>query len=94
MFRQEYPATPDEAFIATGQCVFDKEKIILRREEVKGAKWEKGIFRFDYDGTHVTDIRWEEDENGPIRIHMRPVATLRARLVNTLSSRTRGRIRA
>lgn len=74
MFRQEYPATPDEAFIATGQCVFDKEKIILRREEVKGAKWEKGIFRFDYDGTHVTDIRWEEDENGPIRIHTRPVA--------------------
>ena len=34
-FRQEYPATPDEAFISTGQCVFDKDILMLRRKQVR-----------------------------------------------------------
>ena len=28
LFHQEYPSCPEEAFIASGNCVFDKEKII------------------------------------------------------------------
>ena len=61
LFRQEYPATPDEAFIATGSCVFDKERIVLRREEVRGLEWERGMFRYDYrerDGRKISNIRW------------------------------------
>ncbi|WP_458407784.1 hypothetical protein, partial [Anaerotignum sp.] len=30
MFHQEYPATPEEAFIATGSCVFDSKAIVIR----------------------------------------------------------------
>ena len=32
MFRQEYPANPDEAFLHSGTGVFDNEQVILRRE--------------------------------------------------------------
>ena len=30
LFRQEYPSAPEEAFILTGRCIFDKEKISSR----------------------------------------------------------------
>ena len=29
-FQQEYPSTPEEAFIASGDCAFDKEQLILQ----------------------------------------------------------------
>ena len=32
MFRQEYPANPDEAFLHSGTGVFDNEQVILQRE--------------------------------------------------------------
>lgn len=83
-FHQEYPATPEEAFIATGQCVFDKEKIILRMEQVRKETWERGIFRIqyagidveegfeDYRGRRIASFRWEPDKKGPIRIRVHP----------------------
>lgn len=76
-FRQEYPASPDEAFIASGNCVFDQRALVLRREQVKDAEWERGMFRYTYDDTQesgkkLTDIRWEPDPNGIIRIHTKP----------------------
>jgi len=48
LFKQEYPATPDEAFIATGMCVFNKDQIVLRRKKVQEEKWERGRFRIKY----------------------------------------------
>lgn len=72
-FRQEYPATPDEAFISTGQCVFNKDALVLRREQVRNVRWERGMFRIEYDITEkIADFRWEPDEKGPIRIRVHP----------------------
>lgn len=76
-FRQEYPASPDEAFVASGTCVFDQEALVLRREQVKDIPWERGSFRFDYDdrkpkGEKISNIRWEPDPKGIIRVHALP----------------------
>ena len=45
LFHQEFPATPDEAFISTGRCAFDKAALVLRREQVRELPWERGEFR-------------------------------------------------
>ena len=71
IFRQEYPATPDEAFLATGSCVFDQEKIVPWREIVRTKKAETGSFRFEYDGLRISEIEWQRG-NGPIRIYKKP----------------------
>lgn len=71
-FKQEYPATPDEAFIATGLCVFDKEALVLRRAAVSNDKWEYGRFTYSYDGLKITDIKWQPEKKGPIRIKYQP----------------------
>lgn len=31
LIKQEYPCTPEEAFLSSGACIFDKEKIIQRK---------------------------------------------------------------
>lgn len=73
LFRQEYPATPDEAFIATGRCAFDKAALVLRREKVRTDKWERGAFRVQkgIDGK-ILDWEWKPDERGPLRIRKHP----------------------
>lgn len=75
LFHQEYPACPDEAFISTGRCVFDKASLITRRERVRALKWERGRFRVtrDYAGK-IASFEWETDEKGPIRLLKRPEA--------------------
>lgn len=35
-FKQEYPSCPEEAFITSGRPVFDTQKLLLRREQVRG----------------------------------------------------------
>ena len=72
-FKQEYPATPDEAFIATGDCVFDKDLLVRRRKAVQETKWERGSFRVEYglDGKIHTH-KWQEERSGAIRILKRP----------------------
>ena len=73
LFHQEYPATPDEAFIATGQCVFDQAALVLRREQVRKDTWERGMFRVEKgpDGK-ILRYKWTEDRAGPIRIRKKP----------------------
>lgn len=71
-FKQEYPATPDEAFIATGTCVFDKEALVLRRAAVSADKWEYGRFTYKNDGLRISDIKWQPEKGGPIRIKKKP----------------------
>lgn len=73
VFQQEYPATPEEAFLSTGNCVFDKEKILARLGQVRsGPKPERGEFTYEYDGMHITDILWKKDTAGKIAIYERP----------------------
>lgn len=69
-FKQEYPINPEEAFISTGKCYFDKQNIIERMQEVKEVKPEmQGYFEYDYNGTSIKNIRWVEDKEGPIKIY-------------------------
>lgn len=69
-FKQEYPSCPDEAFLASGNCVFDKDKILARIEELKDKRPLKiGSFLYDYDGLKITNIRFQEDKNGIIKIY-------------------------
>lgn len=73
LFHQEYPSTPEEAFIATGQCVFDKKILILRREQVKTEIWERGRFRIEHDiSGSVLSFEWEPEERGPVWIRKHP----------------------
>jgi hypothetical protein len=67
IFRQEYPSNPDEAFIVSGESVFDNEVIIKLRD--RAPKPEKvGEFTYKYDGKRITKIKFVEKENGCISI--------------------------
>lgn len=78
LFHQEYPATPDEAFIASGRPIFNNAVIIARREAVKDIPCSVGEFTYtrlydpDSERVTLTDIRWTETEDGPIRIYEMP----------------------
>lgn len=73
LFHQEYPSTPDEAFISTGRCVFDKKALVLRREQVRTLAWEYGAFRIEKDiSGHIVKWEWIPDSTGPIRILKHP----------------------
>ena len=68
MFHQEYPCTPDEAFISTGRCAFDKVKLVLRRKQTEHLPWERGRFRLKAGN----EVEWIPDKKGPIRILKKP----------------------
>ena len=77
-FKQEYPASPEEAFIATGACVFNKALIIQRLAELRNVEPIK-TGHFEYDKTFISrevakisNIRWIDDVNGEIQIHALP----------------------
>lgn len=62
MFRQEYPASPGEAFLHSGTGVFDNEQIVLRMERLPSPAG-RGEF---------TDGEWTESENGAITLYELP----------------------
>ncbi len=62
MFRQEYPASPGEAFLHSGTGVFDNEQIVLRLERLPEPAG-RGEF---------TDGEWTESETGPITLYELP----------------------
>lgn len=85
--KQEYPITPEEAFVSSGDCVFDKEAIsnqIIRARALKSAR--RGAFEYkkecvpiaDADGNivdtewHIKDIVFRETADGFITIHEDP----------------------
>ena len=71
LIKQEYPCTPEEAFLASGNCVFDKEAIIRRIAELK-EPLKQGYFSYKYNGIKITNIKWQDDPNGPIKIYKLP----------------------
>lgn len=72
-FKQEYPITPEEAFISTGKCYFEQDNIIKRIQEVKDIKpVQQGYFDFEYNGLKITKIKWVEDKEGAIKIYEKP----------------------
>lgn len=73
-FKQEYPSCPEEAFISTGNCIFDKEQIIKRLRYVpKPIK--QGYFIYDETAAKqnkMKDIKWVNDKQGCIKIYQLP----------------------
>lgn len=85
--KQEYPITPTEAFVSSGDCVFDKEAINNRLVEVARLQpVKKGYFTYRKEGVPITDsednivdmeyrlrdIKFEERPDGYITIHEEP----------------------
>ena len=50
LIKQEYPCTPNEAFLTSGNCVFDTDKIVTRIDEAP-KPLKTGYFEYDYDDT-------------------------------------------
>ena len=71
LIKQEYPCTPEEAFLLSGKCAFDTDAIMARLTRIpKPIK--TGYFTYDYDGLKITNIRWVNDRNGYIKIYNLP----------------------
>ena len=67
-FRQEYPITPEEAFITSGTSIFNTE-LILEHMKSLPDPIKRGYFNYDYDGLHITNIQWRDDPLGYIKIY-------------------------
>lgn len=76
LIKQEYPCTPEEAFISSGQCAFDTEILIHRLNEIKQHKVLKtGYFTYDEEAIlsgQMKNIKWVNDKNGYIKIFELP----------------------
>ena len=70
-FRQEYPISPEEAFIVSGLSVFNTEKVLQRINQLK-EPLDRGYFTYRPDGKTLTDIKWVSDPNGCIAIYEKP----------------------
>lgn len=76
LIKQEYPCSAEEAFLASGNCIFDKEKIINRIQQLK-EPIKQGYFKYDtyYNEKEnevlIDDdsIEWVDDSNGYIKIY-------------------------
>ena len=85
--KQEYPITPTEAFVSSGDCVFDKEAInnqLARCSSLQGAR--KGYFEYEKeaiplvnsDGNMVgvewkiKNIKFVDSKDGYITLHEEP----------------------
>lgn len=71
LIKQEYPCTPQEAFLLSGANAFDTSAILTRLQHIP-KPIHTGYFTFDYDGLKITNIRWKNDKNGYIKLYMLP----------------------
>ena len=74
LIKQEYPCTPQEAFLLSGKNVFDTAVILERLARLK-KPLKTGYFTYDYDGLRISNIRWVSDKNGYIRLYDVPRLT-------------------
>lgn len=73
VFKQEYPITPEEAFLSTGSCYFDKDIIINRIQELREKEpILRGLFLCDYDGLKISNIKLKKDNKGELKIYKKP----------------------
>lgn len=71
LIKQEYPCSPQEAFLLPGLAVFDTEKLLARLQQIK-KPLKTGYFTYDYDDLRISNIKWVSDRNGFIRIYQLP----------------------
>lgn len=79
IFHQEYPAYPEEAFVATGTCAFDAEAVVERLEKIpKPIKIGDFKYKVNYssDGKKITvlDDSFVDFKQGSIKIFEEPQA--------------------
>lgn len=79
LIKQEYPCTPDEAFVASGKCYFNKDNIIKRidlLEEQENRIEDIGYFKHDIviknNRKVITNIKWTSDSLGCIKLIKKP----------------------
>lgn len=70
-FKQEYPICPEEAFLSTGNCYFNKENIINRINNTPDPII-RGKFNCFYDGIRIRNQKFLEQEQGEIQIYEYP----------------------
>ena len=61
--RQEYPCTPDEAFVSGGECVFDKEKLTQALVRCERGAPRRGYFTYKRRRADVLDAHGEVIES-------------------------------
>ena len=74
LFRQEYPCTPDEAFLLSGDAFFDND-VIMARRSVAPKPLHEGMFAYtepEMEGGAPVDWMFTERVNGFIRIYEEP----------------------
>lgn len=76
LIKQEYPCTPEEAFLLSGATAFDTEKLQERLANIK-KPLKTGYFTYTYDdtkpaGKKISNIKWVNDKNGYINIYQMP----------------------
>ena len=71
LIKQEYPCTPQEAFLLSGKNVFDTAIILSRLEKLPRAI-KTGYFRYSYDGIQINNIQWVNDPDGYIKLYQMP----------------------
>lgn len=82
LIKQEYPCTPEEAFLNSGYCVFEAEKLTLRKaeltEEYKNNPYLQGNFEFKWNNEETRDfiinssIKFVSNPLGMIKIYEKP----------------------
>lgn len=70
-FKQEYPICPEEAFLSTGQCYFNKDNIIRRIQQVQ-EPCSIGSFLCDYNGIKISNMRFAPSNYGEVKIYEMP----------------------
>lgn len=74
LFRQEYPCTPDEAFLLSGDAFFDNDVIMARRRAAPRPLRE-GFFHYpepEIEGGAPRDWTFTDRVNGYVRIYEEP----------------------
>lgn len=76
LIMQEYPCTPEEAFLLSGDTAFDTEKLQDRLHKLK-KPLKTGYFTYTYNDElpqkkKISNIKWVNDKNGYINIYKIP----------------------
>ena len=82
LIKQEYPCTPEEAFLNSGNCVFNTELLMQRKVELqqlyKEKPYKRGFFKFKWNNAEAKDyilnstIEFVESNMGMIKIYEEP----------------------
>lgn len=82
LIKQEYPCTAEEAFLNSGNCVFNSELLMQRKTELKELykknPYKQGFFKFKWNNEEAKDyilnstIEFVESPVGMIKIYEKP----------------------